>query len=283
MVVNVNALFKLTADKPIIASVNEAATQELSIKNSQQKLKSAIYSGWVEHIRYRPKQHRFQYQVFMMYLDLDELNQVFSLSRLWSQRFPFAPAYFKRADYLGNPSKPLKDEVIKRIKDVHGVDFKGSVRLLTNIRYFGYVINPISCYYCFDEHENLKFLVAEVTNTPWDERVSYVLSSEAGSKTIKTEFQKELHVSPFNPMDMTYCWHSNTPDNYLFINLGTVEGHSAVLDANVFLKREEISAQLLRKKVIQYPFMTVKVVAAIYWQALQLVLKKTPIYKKTKA
>jgi DUF1365 family protein len=282
MVGNVNAFFKLTADKPINADFNQAANKDLPVKNSHQKLKSAIYSGWVEHIRYAPTQHQFQYQVFMMYLDLDEIDQVFSLSRLWSQRFAFAPAYFKRADYLGDANKPLKEEVLKRIKDVYGVDFKGSVRLLTNIRYFGYVINPISCYYCFDEDEKLKFLVAEVTNTPWEEKVSYVLRAEEKSNTIKTEFKKALHVSPFNPMDMTYRWHSNQPDNYLFINLGTVQEQFAVLDANVFLKREEISAQLLRKKVIHYPLMTVKVVAAIYWQALQLVLKKTPIYKKTK-
>src|SRR5690606_7007948 len=163
------------------------------------------------------------------------------------------------------------------------VDFKGSVRLLTNIRYFGYVINPISCYYCFDEQDTLKYLVAEVTNTPWDERVAYVLSAEKNSSTIQTEFPKALHVSPFNPMDMTYRWHSNNPDHYLFINLSTNEGQFAVLDANVFLKREEISAALLRKKVIHYPLMTVKVVAAIYWQALQLLIKKTPIYKKTKS
>ena len=78
-------------------------------------LKSAIYTGFVEHSRYSPKSHYFKYKVFMMYLDLDEIDQVFSLSKLWSKVNPWAPAYFKRSDFLGNEMSSLKEEVLGKV------------------------------------------------------------------------------------------------------------------------------------------------------------------------
>lgn len=246
------------------------------------ELKSAIYSGWVEHIRHRPAYHRFRYQVFMLYLDLDEIEQVFSLSKLWSSQSRWSPAFFKRSDYLGDASKPLKDEVFRTIREQTGQHFNGSVRLLSNIRYFGFVINPISTYYCFDEHEHLKYVVVEVTNTPWNEKIAYVLTCQENEERLNTTFQKGLHVSPFNPMNMTYHWRSKLPEQQLFIRLSATEADSVVLDANLFLKREKLSGALLTKKVIQYPFMTVKVAIAIYWEAMRLLFKNVPIFKKIK-
>ena len=275
----------LLNDRPIVESSvqSEKSPKSSTLKSKlnlkpKAKFKSAIYSGWVEHIRHRPTQHHFQYQVFMMYLDLDELDEVLSQSALWSKNV-WSLARFKRSDFLGDPSKPLKEEVFKVIKDQSGETFQGSVRVLCNLRYFGYIINPITCYYCYDEHEQLKFIVAEVTNTPWDQKVCYVLPAKSDNKYLECEFKKEMHVSPFNPMDMIYRWYSNAPDERLFIHLSNFEENSPVLDANVYLKREEILKGTLTKKVIQYPLMTVKVALGIYWQALKLFVKKVPVFR----
>jgi DUF1365 family protein len=261
----------------------EVKTKIQKTKHLTPKLNSAIYSGWVEHIRHKPSQHHFQYQVFMMYLDLDELDEVLAQSALWSKKF-WAPARFKRSDFLGDATKPLKQEVLQIIKDKTGETFQGSVRILCNLRYFGFIINPITCYYCFDENEQLKFLVAEVTNTPWDKKVCYVLSASPHDKYLECEFKKEMHVSPFNPMDMIYRWRSNKPSERLFIHLSNFAENSPVMDANVYLKREEISSGTLMpgsltKKLIQYPFMTVKIALGIYWQALKLFIKRVPVFR----
>ena len=138
-------------------------------------MKSAIYTGTVRHRRLKPAGHAFSYKVFMPYLDLDELPALLDRVPAWSARRP-ALARFRRSDFLGDARRPLKEAVYDRVEEVTGERPCGPVRLLANLRYFRLIINPISCYYCFAEDgETLRFLVAEVTNTPWGESHSYVL------------------------------------------------------------------------------------------------------------
>jgi DUF1365 family protein len=144
---------------------------------------SAIYRGYVRHRRFTPHAHRFSYQVFMMYLDLDELDKVFAVSPFWSRK-PWRPARFERSDFLGDPAVPLKRAVQQRIHDETGLWHEGPIRMLANLRYFGFNINPISCYYCFDGQEALQFIVVEVTNTPWNERQSYVIQCDPMDATM---------------------------------------------------------------------------------------------------
>ena len=125
---------------------------------------SAIYTGVLQHCRYQPKHHFFQYRVFMMYLDLQELEQVFAKSRLWSFKKP-ALAWLRRCDFIGDSKETIDTSVRKAIKNQTGKDFQGAIRLLANLRYFGFQMNPIVCYYCFNEAEQLEYVVAEVTNT----------------------------------------------------------------------------------------------------------------------
>ena len=160
---------------------------------------SAIYRGHVRHRRFYPHAHRFCYPVFMMYLDLDELDSVLALSPLWSRK-PWRPARFERADFLGDARMPLAQAVRDRIHQQTGEYHRGPIRMLANLRYFGYNINPIACYYCFDQADRLRYLVAEVTNTPWGERQAYVLECDPRKKIQRLDFAKEMHVSPFNPM-----------------------------------------------------------------------------------
>jgi uncharacterized protein len=237
--------------------------------------KSGIYEGIVSHCRFAPKIHRFNYRVFMMYLDLDELDSVFCRNTFWSvNRFNLAS--FRREDYLGNASVPLKEAVHLRIREENGEQLDGPVRMLTNLRYFGFIINPITCYYCFDKQDNLKYIVAEVTNTPWGERHSYVIPAAKNQARTQAVFNKNHHVSPFMPMDMEYHWRSSMPGKRLNVYMENHQGGTRVLNAAIYMKQCELSPLRLNVILLKYPFMTMQVALGIYWQALKIWWKKIP-------
>ena len=225
-----------------------------------------------------PREHRFSYRVFMPFIDLAEIPQLFKGNPLWSASGP-ALARFKRSDFLGDPALPLADEVRRRILEETGETHTGPIYLLANLRYFGFQMNPIACYYCFNEDETaLLYLVAEVNNTPWDERHSYVLRGPDTGRWLTAEFEKQFHVSPFNPMGMHYHWRSNTPDKRLILHMATTTDEGKVFDATLALKAQPMTAAALNGMLLRYPFMTAKVALAIYWQALKLFIKRVPFY-----
>ncbi|MGH1469729.1 MAG: DUF1365 domain-containing protein [Cellvibrionaceae bacterium] len=245
---------------------------ESASDNQSSMFKSAIYKGTLKHERIEPKRHAFEYSVFMMYLDLDEVEEVFSRAFEWSFRRP-AIAWMKRSDFLGDHSDPIKKSVIDKIKKETGEEFSGSVRVLTNLRYFGFIMNPLVCYYCFNKMEQLEYIVAEVTNTPWKEKHCYVLTCNPDVSLQRISFEKKMHVSPFNTMEMTYKWQSNKPSQQLSIRLMNWFDAKRLFEANLVLERETISAKSLHHLMFFYPWMTLKVCGAIYWQALKLYFK----------
>jgi DUF1365 family protein len=214
----------------------------------------------------------------MPYLCLDELPELFADKSFWSATGR-ALAEFRRSDFLGDPDLPLADEVRRRIREETGKDHSGPIYLLANLRYFGHVMNPIACYYCFNADESrLEHVVAEVNNTPWDERHSYVLPGPDAGQWLKTEFDKAFHVSPFNSMAMRYNWRSNTPGKRLVLHMENTDQGDKVFDATLSLSAQPMSAANLNKNLFRYPFMTIKVGFAIYWQALRLYLKGVPVH-----
>ncbi|MEE4217525.1 MAG: DUF1365 domain-containing protein [Xanthomonadales bacterium] len=245
------------------------------------KWNSGIYAGQVRHRRLQPVPHDFSYHLFMMYLDLDELPNLFRGRWLWSDRRA-ALARFRREDHMGPADIPLDKAVRDLVEARTGQPPSGPIRLLTHLRYFGHVFNPVSFYYCFDKDDHfVETIVAEVNNTPWGEQHCYVLpQSENHGEGVHSRFfpKKVMHVSPFMEMDVDYDWRFNQPGDGLTVHMENArEGHK-VFDATLILQRREISARSLAAVLFNFPLMTVKVVAAIHWQALRLWLKSVPVH-----
>jgi uncharacterized protein len=239
---------------------------------------SRIYKGWVRHRRTAAGGNRFRYRLFMLYLDLAELPQLFDGVPLWSARRP-APAWFRRADYLGPAGRPLDEAVRDLVAARLGVRPRGPIRLLTHLRYFGYCMNPVSFYYCFDPAgERIEAIVAEITNTPWGERHQYVLAAGGRRGPLRFEFAKEFHVSPFMPMQMQYHWAFGEPAERLVVHMQNLRDGARVFDATLALRAEPVTAGALARVLAAHPAMTLKVVAAIHWQALRLWWKRTPFH-----
>jgi len=243
-------------------------------------MRSALYHGWVSHRRVSPTRHAFRYRVYLVWLDLAELPTAFRGRWLWSAR-RWAPARFRREDYLGPHDRPLDVAVRDLVEARTGRRPAGPVRMLAHLRYFGVCFNPVTLYYCYDAGERLEAVVAEVSNTPWQERHTYVLpaaAADADGTASVWRFDKAFHVSPFMPMDMRYEWRFDRPGERLNVHMRNLRRGQPVFDATLTLVRRPIGTATLAAALARFPLMTAGVVAKIYWQALRLWLKRTPFH-----
>lgn len=274
---------------------------------SGRRLNSCLYEGSVRHRRFSPVQNFFTYRGFWLYLDLAELDDVFRDRWMWSTSRT-ALFRFCREDHLsfpedleadsicrpsrecgpgrslgrkpvrnGEPLPPLDSSVRDLVECSGAPRPQGPIRLLTQPRCFGYVLNPVSFYYCFTpDSSRVETVVAEVNNTPWKERHCYVLAAEGGRQRLRFTHRKRFHVSPFMDLDMEYRWRIRPPRSSLSVYIENRQHGTRLFDCTFHLKRRDISTAALTSSVLRFPFMTGKIAAAIYWQALRLWWKRCP-------
>ena len=245
-------------------------------------LKSGLYEGKVKHRRFSPVQNSFQYRLFMMYLDLEELPTLFRDRWLWSgDRVKMA--YFRRRDHLGDPRVPLDKAVRDLVEEHLGKRPNGPIRLLTHPRYFGICFNPVSFYYCYDRAGRyVETIVAEVHNTPWLEEHCYVFGEAQNEHPLRGwkryQFPKAFHVSPFMEMEIWYDWRFREPGESINVHIINMARGRKRFDATLSLTRRELTGHSLARVLLAYPFMTLRVICFIYWQAVRLWIKGATFY-----
>lgn len=269
----------ITADVPP-GAVPVSAPRPPAGPDPQTGLHSAVYRGRVRHRRFGERPHAFSYDLSMLYLDLDELPRLFRGRWLWSlERFNWRS--FRRRDYLGPADVPLRQAVLDRVEERLGHRPGGAVRLLTHLATAGLCFNPVSFYYVFEADGALAAVVAEITNTPWGERHAYVLptrEAQGDGRRHAWTFAKAFHVSPFLPMDLDYVWHLDDPGERLTVHMEDRRGDELVFDATLTLERRPWTARSLAACLVRQPVTPLKVLGAIYWQALRLWLQRAPFH-----
>jgi len=251
----------------------------------------AIYTGTLRHRRFRPVGHQFAYPVFLVLLDVDRIPELMRVSPFSAyNRWNWA-AYDER-DHFGDASLPLRER-LRRDAAAHGVTLPdGPIFLLANLRYLGYCFNPVSFYYCYGPSGCVEMILAEVNNT-FGETCNYWLTPEceqAGATGVRAgigtrpaemrsrryETPKVFHVSPFLDLGQQYTWVFTPPGERLVAHMKARKAEGVTFDATLSLERRPWNARELRRTLVEYPWMTAKVIAAIYWQALRLRLKGVP-------
>lgn len=247
-------------------------------------MNSALYSGQVMHHRLRPREHTLRYRVFWMLLDLDELDEMSRSLRFFS-RNRFNLMGFHDADHGDGSETPLRVQAT-RLLERRGVDIgSGAIRLLTMPRVLGYVFNPISLYYCHRPDGALAAMIYEVTST-FRERRAYVLpvAPEDGRVgRIDQATGKGIYVSPFMDMDMRYAFKGSVPDERLDLAIDGLDSQGLLIATAMRGRRRALSDRAVLAAMAAMPLLTIKVVAAIHWEALKLWLKGVPLTRKPPA
>ncbi len=245
----------------------------------------AVLAGSVGHQRYMPKPHGFDYQVHYFWLRLSALDALENAGPI--QREKFGAFSYRRADYLaGEPD--LRRAVLAKVRvllaensqlatafDGDVADDQTEVFLLSPLANWGVFFSPLTLYFGYRRGQ-LCWQLAEVSNTPWNERHYYLVPLQ-GQKT-SFSHAKNFHVSPFNPLDMQYLWHIQWADAQLDLGITNLRAAQKVFAAWFSLSAQPLTNWSRRRLLIQHPWQNVQVVTRIYWHALKLLIKGMPIY-----
>ena len=236
-------------------------------------MKSAVYVGEIAHQRNLPKVHRFRYPFFMWFLNLDELDKLPNLGQWFSVQH-WAISRMQRSDYLGDPQQPLADAVRTRMLELTGQPVSGQVCGLMNMRTLGLYFSPVNFYYGFDGDGRFTHFLAEVSNTPWNERHHYAYHVADGR--YEPTQTKAFQVSPFNPLQQQYRWRIGPPGEAIDVSIMVSDGRGEIFEARLHLERHQLDKATVRRLLLKKPIMTVFIVGGIYYQALKIYLKGIP-------
>jgi DUF1365 family protein len=235
-------------------------------------LRSTLYVGSVMHRRVRPRRHRLRYRVFWMLLDLDEIVTLPRRLRLFSHNC-FNALSFHDADHGDGSGRPLRAQIEDHLATA-GIDLGGgAIRLLCMPRVFGYGFNPISVYFCHDKSGALAAIIYEVHNT-FHQRHSYLLPVDTVTgEIVDQQCRKVFYVSPFMDMDLSYQFRVAPPRDRVSVVIRASDRDGMLLVAALSGDRRELSDSVLLRTLATNPLLTLKVIAAIHWHALRLLLK----------
>jgi len=264
----------------VTATASRAAVAPAGREAARRAGASALYEGVVRHRRFGSPSHEFSSPIVMTLLDVDELERLDDLP-LWSRRRR-APMQFRRSDYLDGSDTPLRLALGDVVEREIGRRPTGPIRMLTHLRTWGWVFNPITVYWCFTDGPDPRpdVVVLEVTNTPWKERHWYVIEAELVTGRGRV-FPKALHVSPFLDMDLDYRFSftapSREPGSPLSVRLELLRDGRKVFDADLDLVRRELTRRTAVAVLVQHPVQTLRISAGIHWQALRLLFRGVPL------
>jgi DUF1365 family protein len=236
-----------------------------------------IYVGTVRHRRFTPVPHAFRYSLFMAWLDIDRIPEQMAVSRLLGYNAPGLASFYED-DHFGIRGSPLRLRLERSAAEAGRSLDSGPIFLLTHLRYAGYVFNPISLFYSYDHAGRLRAVLAEVNNTFGGQQTYWLTGPMDAMAPLRARVAKQLYVSPFMPVDMTYDFTITPPSDRLVVhmNVEAADGgprHTRAFDATLRLTYRPWTASAIRRVLWQFPFMTGKVIAAIHWEALRLSLK----------
>jgi DUF1365 family protein len=252
------------------------------------RLHSTLYAGIVTHRRVRPRPHRLRYRVFWMLLDLDEIEQLPRRLRLFSHNRFNAVSFFD-ADHGDGSGRPLRAQVEDHLTSARLATDGGPIRLFCMPRLFGYGFNPLSVYFCYQRDGSLAALLYEVHNT-FRERHSYLIPVDrdagvagAPGAVIEQHCRKGFYVSPFMDMDMSYAFRVAVPDQRVMVAIRAADKDGLLLAAALTGERIALTDAALLRALATHPLLTLKVIGAIHWHALRLLLKGLKLRPRPRA
>ncbi len=238
---------------------------------------SIIYNGKVIHRRFKPKEHYFKYSVFSLLIDIDELEIIENTIKIFSHNKFNIISFFDK-DHGPRDGTSVKEWVIKNLRDIGIENHKIQIKLLCYPRIFGYVFNPLSVFFIYDESSRLIAILYEVKNT-FGEQHTYVFKTE-DEKVIINDCNKKFHVSPFIEMECHYYFRVLKPSDKISVIIDQKDKDGKLLYASQDGKAAELNEKNLLTSYISHPLMTFKIIAAIHYEALKLWLKGIKIIKR---
>ncbi len=241
---------------------------------------SAIYECTVMHHRLQPRTHRFSYDVFYLWLDLDAIDGLASRLRFFS-RNRFNLFSFHDRDHLDLGAGGVKAGIIRHL-EAHGVDTSriATIRLLTFPRVLGHIFNPVCFYYAFDSAGLPICAVAEVTNT-FREQKPYVLTECEGGERFRLLTPKHFYVSPFFAPDISFDFKLQVPGETVEIHIDDRDAGERVLLTALTGRQRPLTDAALLLCAVKYPLLTLRVIFLIHWHAFRLWLKRIPWHRKS--